>query len=314
MAPWSPFFGHLAALLPLMKTLPEDRHQQDLLEKLCQSHEGDGDSVTYVDTWPFSEPLMVVCSPVLAAQACGPEYDLIKPPLLHDFFNQLAGGTNMFTMNGDEWRCSRALFNSGFSATYILQQTSHIVNEAEIYVNILRQHARKGDMFSLDDITCWYLMDVIGAVSLDSRLRSQTQHNPLASAMRSQIRWHVVSSERYLRFHPARSLVEMYNNYQMNDYIGKELDKRYAEWTKDETSSRSIMLLVLQEYMAQQKDKSRPKKLDPVFKKWAIIQIRLFIFAGHDSTASAICCMCLLPLSEVMGTNSSSSHEGLEMC
>lgn len=152
-------------------------------------------------------------------------------------------------------------------------------------------------MFSLDDITCWYLMDVIGTVSLDSRLRSQTQHNPLASAMRRQIRWHVLESEKVIRWNPARSFVQMYNSYQMNSYIGKELDKRYAEWTKDENSSRSTMHLVLKEYMDQQKNQLRPSRLDPAFKKWAIIQIRLLLFAGHDSTSSTICCMCLRPLS-----------------
>lgn len=297
MPPWNPLLGHLPAVLRIMNTLPEDRQQPDAFDLLCQAHQGDSDSVIYVDMWPFSDPLMIVCSPVLAAQACSQEFDMIKPRMLQPFFDPIAGGTNLFTMNGAEWKRSRALFNSGFSASYILQQTSHIVDEAEVYIDILREHARKGDMFSLDDITCWYLMDVIGTVSLDSRLRSQTQHNPLASAMRRQIRWHVLESEKYLRWNPARSFVQMYNSYQMNSYIGKELDKRYAEWTKDENSSRSTMHLVLKEYMDQQKNQPRPASLDPAFKKWAIIQIRLFLFAGHDSTSSTICCICLRPLS-----------------
>lgn len=290
MPPWNPLVGHLPAIMGVMKTLPEDRQQPDAFEVLCREHEKDGDSVIYLDMWPFSEPLMIVCSPVLAAQACSPEYNLTKPPMLHPFFNPLAGGDNLFTMNGPEWKRSRALFNSGFSASYILGQTSHIIDEAEIYVEILREHARKGDMFSLDDLTCWYLMDVIGAVTLDSRLYSQRQHNPLASAMRRQIRWHVLESEKWLRFNPARPFVQMYNEYQMNSYIGKELDKRYAEWTQDESSSRSTMHLALKGYMAQQTAKPRPKQLDPAFKKWATIQIRLFLFAGHDSTSSTICC------------------------
>ncbi|KAI0848483.1 cytochrome P450 [Daldinia vernicosa] len=89
-------------------------------------------------------------------------------------------------MNGLEWKRSRSLFNSGFSAGYILQQTSHVVDEAEVYVDIFREHARKGKMFSLDGVTCWYMMDVIGAVALDSQLHSQQQFNPLASALRRQ--------------------------------------------------------------------------------------------------------------------------------
>ncbi|KAI0479830.1 cytochrome protein [Xylaria cf. heliscus] len=296
MPPWNPLLGHLLALVPILKTLPEDRQQPDAFEALCKVHErNDGDSVIYLDMWPFSDPLMIICSPTLAAQACSQEHDLCKPPMLHSFFNPLAGGENLFTMNGPEWKRSRALFNPGFSGNYILQQTSHIVDEAEIYVQILREHARKGDMFSLDDVTCWYLMDVIGSVTLDSRLYSQRRYNPLATALRRQIRWHVLESEKWLRWNPARPFVQWYSSYQMDSYIGKELDKRYAEWTQNEASTRSIIHLALQGYMAQQKNKTRPKRLDPAFKKWATIQIRLFLFAGHDSTSSTICyCFYLL--------------------
>ncbi|OTB13842.1 hypothetical protein K445DRAFT_24337 [Daldinia sp. EC12] len=299
MPPWHPILGHLLAVPPIMKTLPEDTQQPDAFEALCRVNEKkDADSIIYVDMWPFSDPLMVICSPVPAMQACQ-EYDLPKPPVLHAFFNPIAGGENLFTMNGPEWKRSRALFNSGFSASYILQQTSHVIDEAKIYVEILREHARAGRMFSLDDVTCWYMMDVIGATTLDSRLHSQRQFNPLASALRRQIRWHVLDNEWNLivRWNRARPFVQWYNSYQMNNYIARELEKRYAEWTKDEEtpSLRSIIHLVLAGYMAQQKNKPRPKKLDPAFRDWATVQIRLFLFAGHDSTSSTICyCFYLL--------------------
>ena len=55
-------------------------------------------------------------------------------------------------MNGAGWKRSRSLFNSGFSANYILEQTAYIIAEAEVYVDILREHARKGDMFPLDEV------------------------------------------------------------------------------------------------------------------------------------------------------------------
>ncbi|ROV91847.1 hypothetical protein VMCG_09209 [Cytospora schulzeri] len=75
MPPWNPVFGHLLALPPVMRTLPEDTQQPDLFETLCRAHEtGDTDSIIYLDMWPFAEPMMVICSPVLAVQACQ-EYD-----------------------------------------------------------------------------------------------------------------------------------------------------------------------------------------------------------------------------------------------
>lgn len=189
MPPWSPFLGHLLALSPVVDQLPKDTQRPDAFEILCKDRQGDGDSVIYLDLWPFTAvPLMIICSPTLAIQACQ-EHDLDKPDTLHEFFDPLAGGDNLFTMNGPEWKRSRALFNPGFSPSYLLQQqTGHVVDEAEVYVSKLRDHARRGDMFSLDEVTCWYTMDIIGAVTLDSRLQSQTQFNALASALRRQIK------------------------------------------------------------------------------------------------------------------------------
>ncbi|KAK4182184.1 cytochrome P450 [Podospora australis] len=272
MPPWNPFLGHLLALSPVLAKLPSDTQQPGAFEILCKSHEKkDGESLIYLDLWPFAaDPLLVICSPTLAVQACQ-DHDLLRPEILHKFFDPLAGGDNLFTMNGPEWKRSRALFNPGFSSSYILQQFGQVVDEATVYASKLREHSRQGDLFSLDKMTCWYTMDIIGAVTLNSRrLHSQTRFNPLASAMRRQIRWHVLDNEFNLlvRWNPARPIVQAYNNWQMNRYISRELDKRYAEWIDDQditvaiSSSRSIIDIVLAEYMAQQQQNTkttRPK-------------------------------------------------------
>ena len=76
----------------------------------------------------------------------------------------------------------------------------------------------------------------------------------------------------------------------MNDYIGKELDKRYNEYRVDivNTRSKSVIDIVLQAYMPKEA-KTNPSTLDPEFRAFAIRQIRLFVFVGHDSTSSTIC-------------------------
>ena len=67
----------------------------------------------------------------------------------------------------------------------------------------------------------------------------------------------------------------------MNRYIGIELDKRYEDWKTHEPSNRasSVMDIAIAAYMTERKAAA---KLDADFKKWATIQIRLFLFAGHD--------------------------------
>jgi cytochrome P450 len=69
-------------------------------------------------------------------------------------------------MNGAERKRSRALSNPGFSDRLMLESTPHIIEEAEIYVKMLQDHATTGDTFSLDRLTCDYVMDVIGAITM----------------------------------------------------------------------------------------------------------------------------------------------------
>ncbi|TAQ90087.1 hypothetical protein B7494_g1608 [Chlorociboria aeruginascens] len=249
------------------------------------------DSLFYLDFWPFDAQYLIVSSPSAAIEACQ-QHDLPKPEELKPFFHPFAGGENLFTMNGPEWKRSRAMFNPGFSTNYILSQISHIVEESSVWVEILREHATKEKMFSMDDGLLWFTMDIIGAVTLNSRLNSQRRYNPLASAMRSQIRWHSTNQEMnpFVRFNPIRPIVQWYNGYRMDSYISKELDKRFVErqMGNKDSSSRSVIDLVLNNYMSDRPNAQASKEMDKSFKDWAIIQIRLFIFAGHDSTASTI--------------------------
>lgn len=52
--------------------------------------------------------------------------------------------------------------------------------------------------------------------------------------------------------------------------------------------SKSVIDLVLQAYLSKDSN-AMPDKLDPEFRAFAIRQIRLFVFVGHDSTSSTIC-------------------------
>jgi cytochrome P450 len=164
MPPWNPISGHLQILPPLLKQLPKGSQQSDAFTVLSRDFPG-SDNLFCIDIWPFTSPLLVVTSPDLAVQVCQ-EHDLPKPDVLIPFFAPIAGGPSLFVMNGSEWKRSRALFNPGFSSNIILEHTVRIVEEAEVYAETLREHVRKGDMFSLDEVTCWYMMDVIGAVTL----------------------------------------------------------------------------------------------------------------------------------------------------
>ncbi|KAL2073405.1 hypothetical protein VTL71DRAFT_10729 [Oculimacula yallundae] len=287
---WNALTGHLLTLAPYTTRLPADVHQNNLLAELGKEFP-QSDSAYYLDLWPFMMPLIVISSPSLAIQACQ-EYDLKKPESITRFFKPFAGrDDNMFTSNGLEWKNLRSIFSPGFSASYLMSQMDHIVEETNEFVSILREHAEKKDMFSLDELLCDFTMDIIGAVALNARLHSQREYNQLASAMRSQVRWHLSEGEfnPLKRLNPIRVLVQWNNGRLMDDYISKELDERFAERRRSkEAVTRSIIDLVLEDYMSRNEN-TTSDKMDPDFKQWATVQIRLFLFAGHDSTATSLC-------------------------
>jgi cytochrome P450 len=101
----------------------------------------------------------------MLSQACQ-HLDLDKPADLVSFLHPITGGNTVFTSNGNEWKKARSVFSSGFNSAYILNQTAHIVQEAEANVNVLEEHALTGDIFLLDDLHLRYTMNISGILTL----------------------------------------------------------------------------------------------------------------------------------------------------
>jgi cytochrome P450 len=78
----------------------------------------------------------------------------------------------------------------------------------------------------------------------------------------------------------------------MDSYIGPELDRRFREHRaspRGDKKNKAIIDLLLQAYNPNSETcQSEKETMDPHFQLFAIRQIRMFVFAGHDSTSSAI--------------------------
>jgi cytochrome P450 len=159
--------GHLRFYNTVKATLPKDAHHNYVFGEIGRrwfSKEG----AYYIDLWPFSEPLLVVLSGVLATQATQTLTRIAtqKPHQLRAWFRPITGGPNLVEMPEAEWRPWRAVFNKGFSAVHVQSLVPGMVDEARVYCDILRRHARAGGMFSLDAITMRFIMDLIGRTVL----------------------------------------------------------------------------------------------------------------------------------------------------
>ena len=65
----------------------------------------------------------------------------------------LVGVNNLVSMEGQLWKTWRRIFNPGFSASHLMTLVPGIVEDTLIFCDILRQHAEKGDLFAMEEMT-----------------------------------------------------------------------------------------------------------------------------------------------------------------
>lgn len=230
-------WGHLLSVKPIIDGLPKDAYPFYMFGEASRKFSG----LYYLDPWPFSPPFLMVTSAAAAAQATQQNpIALNRPPPLQGWFLPITGGPTLFDMPEIEWKPWRALFNPGFSNSYLTGLLPQIVEETMVYCDVLRDHAQKGGIFRLDTTTLWFTMDLIGRVTMyvscvargqldleeclltkvlrDARLDSQRSKNPLASALISQIQWKGTGREinPLQRWHPIRPFILWYNSRQMD--------------------------------------------------------------------------------------------------
>lgn len=77
----------------------------------------------------------------------------------------------------------------------------------------------------------------------------------------------------------------------MNQYVSREVDDRLANYqnTQDLQGAKSTKSIIDLALAAYYEDKQDVRAIDSTFKIFAMSQIKLFLFSGHDTTSSSIC-------------------------
>ena len=153
--------GHFLALKETLMHLPTNTTLHTVMLQLSKKFPS---GIFYVNLWPYSGTLMVVSTPSAAAQVQG--FELEKPSMLCEPLETLTGGPSLLTMQGATWKKWRSLFNPGFSAGYMMGLAPAIADEVAVFCALLRERARQGEVFQLEDLTLKLTIDVIGSVTL----------------------------------------------------------------------------------------------------------------------------------------------------
>lgn len=304
MPDFHPIFGHLLVLKKASAALPPDTIMHNVMWKIARQLFPGG--IFYLHLWPFSQTLLIVADAHVASQVeglgLGKGDNIVKP------IETITGGPSLLTMEGTEWKRWRRLLSNGFSAGYLISLAPIIADEVATFRDLLIKKCRDGPdgrsaMFQMEELTVRMTFDVIGRVVLDTRLNYQTRNNPLAAALRSSIEWTSWRSQlnpvaKYLNIRP---IVHWLNSRTMDRYIGQEIDKRFVERcdgkAREESDgedlkdtnkrSKSIVSLLVDDLLleAGSKDANHVKE---TVKSAMASQLRAFLFAGHDTSSSAL--------------------------
>ncbi|EPE32645.1 Cytochrome P450 [Glarea lozoyensis ATCC 20868] len=290
---WNWFTGHLLTLQEYVDKLPPDANVNLAMNDLAL--EFADTEVFLMDFWPVYPALLMVYDPDTAVQI-STKYNLPKTDMHLQFMKPITGGPNLVSMSGLEWKFWRTLFNPGFSSSAMMDNVPHIVNFVQVFCDKLKENAGRG-MLLLDGLTTRLTMDVIIKLTLDADLDYQRSENALATSLGYITRWHSFWDPRIL-MHPLRPFIQKYHGRVMDNYIQNELDQRFSEIrarfndpdAEQSNATKSVITLAIESYIQENKsnDLMQKPKLDSHFAKYATHQIRLFLFAGNDTTSSTI--------------------------
>lgn len=129
----------------------------DKIRQKCPSM----DTAFYIDIWPLGPPYLMVIEPDLISQFTQAN-QLPKDTGLQVFLKPLAGKQNLVTMEGPTWKRWRSIFNPGFSASHLSSLVPSMVEKVKIFEGKVRQYAKAGDMFYLEEMVLNLTIDIIG--------------------------------------------------------------------------------------------------------------------------------------------------------
>lgn len=142
--------------------MPPDASIFLVLQKLSEEHTNT--EAFILDFWPAARASLIVFGSESSLEVSN-KYNLPKPESQIELFRPMIGGQSVLTMNGEDWKRWRALFNPGFSAAHIARLVPTIVQSVEVFCEILREKADRG-IIQLDGLTTRLTMEVIAKVTL----------------------------------------------------------------------------------------------------------------------------------------------------
>ncbi|KAK4444755.1 cytochrome p450 [Podospora aff. communis PSN243] len=305
MLPHSFLFGHLAVIAKLTKGYPSGFNPQYIPLLICENWESlfPGEmscpELIYLDMWPLGPPIIWTVGPSYPPQSL---YDLERVthhPNQHAFMRPMTRNLDLFSSEGAEWRTWRSRFNPGFSSKNVTSLTPLLLEEIAVFRDVLRSKAGPdgewGSVFQLEPLATNLTFDIIVRASIDMRLNEQTRDpsNPssLKRAMVEQISLLIFERNIFTLpqlLSPIRQWKLWRNNRIMRSCLMPTIRAR-LDPPPDTKPGKTIVDLALKTFLSEtHQTDAKNIQPDALFIDTVLGQLKLFIFAGHDTTAGVL--------------------------
>ncbi|EXJ61614.1 hypothetical protein A1O7_02042 [Cladophialophora yegresii CBS 114405] len=302
--PRHPIWGHLINMGEKLNPALQ-RHPDYAFEEMWISL--DRPPAFLMDLHPVDSAFLIVADPTLAEEISQPnstfKYSLPKSDTLGSMY-RLIGLESLIIAEGEEWKTLRRRFNKGFSPQHLHTLDGLIVSKTRDFVERLKQAAKSKETFLLKDYAQDLTTDIITTVAIEKDYHAQTLPEGVgsksalgmltASRLLSKLVYPVGRGfNPFVYFDPIRPAKSWFYEQVFNRELAARVREQIAleraqtdeksDGSAENTSAlqRSITRLAL-------------SGLDPdaALVRSTVSQIKSFLFAGQDTTATLIQWLC----------------------
>ncbi|WYZ42278.1 hypothetical protein EsH8_V_001173 [Colletotrichum jinshuiense] len=303
MLPHSWITGHLSVMFEFRKEYPKDINIGNFHPWIINNYKRyfpDLDhcpSVIYLDLWPIMRsPIVAVYKNTVAAQFTQTK-NLDKHQTSLDFMNPLTKGKDIASLQGDEWKKWRSWFNPGFSSRNVSTIVPELIEEIKVFAGNLRQRVGPngswGPMFQFRNMTTALTFDIIVRAVLDERLHEQTNpiSGPLRIALADQLRlMGIRQAFSFGYLFPWQQKAVDHNNEIIHNQLYPSIMRSLESGLKP-SKKKTVLNLALMHLSEEAGTRVVNPATDPDMIETIISNLKTFLVAGHETTASALCFM-----------------------
>ncbi len=248
-----------------------------------------------VDLTPVDYAFLIVVDPSVAEAIAQPsqvfKYSVIKSDTLHAM-HRLIGWESLIMAEHEEWRNLRRRFNKGFAPQHLHSLSPLIINKTKVFIDRLKSAAASHSTFLMKDFAQDLTTDIITELAIEKDFHSQTTREGQGekSALGVLTASRILSALVFKQgqgfdpigwidpIRPTRSwFYEKVFDWRLYNLVSKRLKQQAAT----EAKSRSITQLALE-----------GMEPTPALIRNTVSQLKSFLFAGQDTTATLIQWIC----------------------